>query len=739
MNVIRLYTTGNITGLTLHDMGELQLIHPVSGLCINEFLTDREILDSEDLKDAISNDYIYLLDEYYNPIDDITKFAQTLSGYGITDAYTKTEVNNNFLSANTSFYTQSDADAKFVYKTGDTMSGTLVVPLLTSTTVSATTLHGDLSWLYVTTTPTTIAGYGITDAYTTGQSNTNFLSANTSLSGLSDVDLTSPKNNQVLIYSSGTWLNNEPKKHDIYLTYDGTSGTTSGTYGCTLTSPGHWTITEFNSVYYTDDTYGNLVITLPDSNSENQGKSIFFVKPRSVTSNNNVTLITSSGQSIEQQTSFTYYNSGDHFEIISTQWSTLGSMTYKYRVVSSDKSFTNTIEVGLNQIHKTVKSAVDYFNKYAIDNTIIQIHPGNYYETDTITINNPEWGLTIEGKGSDISNIFVDNGMIGKPLFDLKSNCCIYNVGIYGDTLEKYGALSSETAVLVSNTGISLEIQNCYIHYFYNGIKTERFGESWIFNSDIDNCVIACDVREGLFQTSELGLYNNIISYDIYSGDTLNVSILNNDIYTDNSAYTFIRWNPNSNTAITCYNSIYVNACNLFGFNNQPYAISGFNWSTYRDANINIYGNNNLSDYLPYIYISQTSTTSTTVVSTTNYYTMNVTPFRIVNIKYIHSNNVTTFLPDFSVRNNILNVVGSLAYTSTSCYVYVAVFGRSNSADTFTHLTEVPIRIITANIYYQFSVLYNFTQFLSGNEFVFTVKGTKTGTVSIKDLKITVT
>lgn len=67
---------------------------------------------------------------------DITNTPTTIAGYGITNAYTITE-----------------ADAKFVYKTGDTMTGTLTVPILTATTVSATTLEGDLVWDYIQNVP----------------------------------------------------------------------------------------------------------------------------------------------------------------------------------------------------------------------------------------------------------------------------------------------------------------------------------------------------------------------------------------------------------------------------------------------------------------------------------------------------------------------------------------------------------------------------------------------------------
>ena len=48
--------------------------------------------------------------------------------------------------------------------------------------VSAATFYGNINWSYITSKPTTVSGYGITDVYTTAQTNSNFLSANTFLS-----------------------------------------------------------------------------------------------------------------------------------------------------------------------------------------------------------------------------------------------------------------------------------------------------------------------------------------------------------------------------------------------------------------------------------------------------------------------------------------------------------------------------------------------------------------------------
>ena len=69
---------------------------------------------------------------------------------------TETYVADNFLSANTSYYTQSEADNKFVYVTGDTISGNLIVNAnitgqtlnttqkINLTSYSNTSVNGDL-------------------------------------------------------------------------------------------------------------------------------------------------------------------------------------------------------------------------------------------------------------------------------------------------------------------------------------------------------------------------------------------------------------------------------------------------------------------------------------------------------------------------------------------------------------------------------------------------------------------
>lgn len=139
--------------------------------------------------------------------------ATTLSGYGITDAYTKTEVNT--LAGN--YYTKSAADT-----------------LLSGKANNATTL----------------SGYGITDAYTKTEVNTlagNYYTKsqvdtlaggyytktevdNRVLDDIHDVALSSPTSGQVLSYNGTNWANvtfsalpSQTGNSGKYLTTDGTN------------------------------------------------------------------------------------------------------------------------------------------------------------------------------------------------------------------------------------------------------------------------------------------------------------------------------------------------------------------------------------------------------------------------------------------------------------------------------------------------------------------------------------
>ena len=101
----------------------------------------------------------------------LTGTPTTISGYGITDAYTKTEVDNAITSSVLpSGSTQSiDVVAQDSTVLVDSVNGTLNATTLTGAlpAIDGSELTGvTTAFSNITSTPTTIAGYGITDAAT---------------------------------------------------------------------------------------------------------------------------------------------------------------------------------------------------------------------------------------------------------------------------------------------------------------------------------------------------------------------------------------------------------------------------------------------------------------------------------------------------------------------------------------------------------------------------------------------
>ncbi|NPV12870.1 MAG: hypothetical protein HPY57_13950 [Ignavibacteria bacterium] len=416
MNVIRLYTTGNITGLTIHDMGELELIHPVSGLTINEFFTENEILNSQDLKDAISNEYIYLLDEYYKPIDDITKFVQT------------------------------------------------------------TELYKDV----------------------------------------------------------------------IYLTYDGVSGTTSGTMGCTLNSPGNWTITKFNTVYYLDDSGGDMIVIIPDADENNEGKSIYISKPRLVSSSNKITINTISGQNIAQNSGFTLYVSDDRYELISCNFGANGNPERKYRVVLGNNNEPYLLRVSqYSSSYKTLKQAIDFANILNKPCSIL-LEQGEHFIDNSILLNN-ENILSIFGRETQSTFLLPsENFPSGNTLIQISAS----TTSLSNFTIKNDNNISDITSISLIDIQNEVYIKFIDIKNFKTGIDINN-SIVYLINCNISYCTNGLEV----YNLSQLDVdllftqYNNI-DLHVLDGSTA---------YIESSEFS------NSNNAVILENTAYVE---LFGATN---------------------------------------------------------------------------------------------------------------------------------------------------------------------------
>jgi hypothetical protein len=105
----------------------------------------------------------------------LTSKPTTIAGFGITDAYTKTEVDSSIANVTAGQFdfniTGDDSTVRTVAK-GDTLQITGGTAITTASdadgNITITGVAQDFAFSSITGTPTTIAGYGITDALTAG-------------------------------------------------------------------------------------------------------------------------------------------------------------------------------------------------------------------------------------------------------------------------------------------------------------------------------------------------------------------------------------------------------------------------------------------------------------------------------------------------------------------------------------------------------------------------------------------
>jgi hypothetical protein len=115
------------------------------------------------LKKVDGTNYNYSWQAESNSWSSITGTPTTIAGYGISDCYTKTEANTAFQPI--------DTDLTAIAALTTTAFGRGFLPLADATAartyIGAGTSNFNGTWGALTGTPTTVAGYGITDAVTT--------------------------------------------------------------------------------------------------------------------------------------------------------------------------------------------------------------------------------------------------------------------------------------------------------------------------------------------------------------------------------------------------------------------------------------------------------------------------------------------------------------------------------------------------------------------------------------------
>jgi len=480
-----------------------------------------------------------------------------------------------------------------------------------------------------------------------------------------------------------------------YLTYSGTSGTTSGTKGCTLLSAGTWNVTRFNTSYFIDDKDGDVTVIIPDASALNEGQRIIVVKPRLVQSGYYIMVKTVSNQAVAETSSFYLRNPNDRAELVSVPFGANGSNTYKYRITNGTRSVHEVIEVSIGgtQLFSDVKSAVDYVNSYADGPRRIKINPGVYTISDTVEINCP-YSMVIEGFGTEITKFNTSQSLSGKPMFDIVTSCDFRGITFSGHS--GYGLIDDECCLDCGVDDLYFEVNDVVIDSFYKGVEIEGDSEVWVFNSIIENCVDGIYCRGGSIGISEMSLFNNINGVDFSASTTGDTLSLQNTIFEVNTSQVGIN-----------YSDDLVKPKYFLVTNNAFYGagdyISGFTFTSKTQSDLRVETNLGLPDYKPeaYVWVSG-NTTATTATSQGVYYKPNVLNTSIKQINTIKfsggsSTQYFTYISDIERLGRFI-ISGDLSASNNNDIVSVALFKNGN-----TKLQDIDVRCATASQPYPFA------------------------------------
>ncbi len=308
--------------------------------------------------------------------------------------------------------------------------------------------------------------------------------------------------------------------------------------------------------------------------------------------------------------------------------------------------FTNRLLVSNKARFRTVKSAVDWFNVNATDNTEILIDAGQYQITDTIIINNPSYKLTIRGAGSGSTHILAGTGLTGKPMIEAKSDFDIDNLMADGSNLANYGTLANENFITFSTTSNTYnEITDIIINKFKIGLADWIGCGIFLYNFIIRNCGVGVEIN---YATT--GILTSLIDAEVGNFESCTVGIsLKKAFIADFILDNLVFIHTASETAVLYdgANFNYNDTAQLFGssYNNIGTFLSGFDFANVRDANIEIEGNTGTENKSAHAKINVINNVSGTTITTGGvYYKANFTNTNTYTCKMTLANNKMTYL-----------------------------------------------------------------------------------------------
>jgi hypothetical protein len=286
------------------------------------------------------------------------------------------------------------------------------------------------------------------------------------------------------------------------------------------------TYIENPGIYWVDSNLGPYTISLPEASSDNDGYSWEFRKhsfPSGKTANIITIEVTGQTQLIANSNTLLLTKPSDSVKLVSNNFGTQGTPTYRYRPTWRDITSSDKIIVGKAGAFKTLNESVDYANAYATKSNPITIFldPETFILTDTLHTYNP-YVRGIIGTSERSTTIRINQDMVNSGV----SAIVLHN----NTTLEGFRLDSSGvTGIGSGNYGIHV-----------SGVTDEVL----LRNIHIDGFDIAVSIDSSMVYFSLLFIYNSNYAMVVDNGGTL----ATNNVFTENCTINDL-WVKNTSTA----------------------------------------------------------------------------------------------------------------------------------------------------------------------------------------------
>lgn len=342
------------------------------------------------------------------------------------------------------------------------------------------------------------------------------------------------------------------------------------------------------------------------------------------------------------------------------------------------KYLEHRIYVGPVGDYQTLKEAVDWFNSNASSDSQILVDGGHYPINDTITINNPNYVLKINGLGYQVTYFDADIGLSGKPMFNIASESYLYQFTAYGNTLPGYGTLDGENFITFDTTADNYCEFNDFVVNGFNIGFSDLIGVSYFMsNFGIEDCVTA-GIQVNYNTTTveqtidiEIGdIVNCGYAINLQQTGTGRQSLFLVDLFFGNSlGQTAVQYN----VGVYLYGVVtMVSGCNynMIGTFLGP----GFDFSNPINADFEITGCIGVEDKSPYgTLYSSTNTLTTTATTAGVYYPISVDNFSISACKYALTDSGVLYLSHHPC-NQAIFLSGSFSSNSANvCNISFAI------------------------------------------------------------------